>query len=225
MLNAAKAEIREVDPHEVAARLDHFTLLDVREPDEYEQGALPGAIHVPRGQLEFSIEGRLGDKGAPIAVYCAGGTRSAFAAKTLQDLGYRDVVSVIGGFNRWKDEGLEWSTPHTMTQDQRIRYHRHLLLPEVGEEGQMKLLNAKVLVLGRGGHAGCRRHGRRRCVKFAAPDSAHRGPHWNAESRQRESGPHGDESGRRGHHPSHSFGGGQHSGHHRWLRHHRGRHR
>jgi molybdopterin/thiamine biosynthesis adenylyltransferase/rhodanese-related sulfurtransferase len=151
MLNAAKAEIREVDPHEVAARLDHFTLLDVREPDEYEQGALPGAIHVPRGQLEFSIEGRLGDKGAPIAVYCAGGTRSAFAAKTLQDLGYRDVVSVIGGFNRWKDEGLEWSTPHTMTQDQRIRYHRHLLLPEVGEEGQMKLLNAKVLVLGAGG--------------------------------------------------------------------------
>jgi molybdopterin/thiamine biosynthesis adenylyltransferase/rhodanese-related sulfurtransferase len=150
-LNAAKAEIREIDPQEVAARLDHFTLLDVREPDEYQQGALPAAIHVPRGQLEFSIEGRLSDKGAPIAVYCAGGTRSAFAAKTLQDLGYRDVVSIIGGFNRWKDEGLEWGTPHTMTQDQRVRYHRHLLLPEVGEEGQMKLLDAKVLVLGAGG--------------------------------------------------------------------------
>ena len=97
LLNAAKAEIREVDPHEVADRLDHYTLLDVREPDEYEQGAVPGAIHVPRGQLEFSIEGRLADKSAPIAVYCAGGTRSAFAAKTLQDLGYRDVVSVAGG--------------------------------------------------------------------------------------------------------------------------------
>lgn len=151
LLNAAKAEIREIDPYEVAARLDHFTLLDVREPDEYQQGALPGAVHVPRGQLEFSIEGRLTDKSAPIAIYCAGGTRSAFAAKTLQDLGYRDVVSVIGGFNRWKDEGLEWSTPRTMTQDQRVRYHRHLLLPEVGEKGQMKLLDSKVLLLGAGG--------------------------------------------------------------------------
>jgi molybdopterin/thiamine biosynthesis adenylyltransferase/rhodanese-related sulfurtransferase len=151
LLNAAKAEIREVDPHEVADRLEHFTLLDVREPDEYEQGALPNAIHVPRGQLEFSIEGRLPNKNAPIAIYCAGGTRSAFAAKTLQELGYSDVVSVIGGFNKWKDEGLIWGTPQTMTQDQRIRYHRHLLLPEVGETGQLKLLGSKVLLLGAGG--------------------------------------------------------------------------
>jgi molybdopterin/thiamine biosynthesis adenylyltransferase/rhodanese-related sulfurtransferase len=151
LLNAAKAEIREVDPQEVASRLDHYRLLDVREPDEYEQGAVPGAVHVPRGQLEFSIEGRLVDKDEPIAVYCAGGTRSAFAAKTLQDLGYTDVVSVAGGFNKWKDEGLAWSTPATMTQDQRVRYHRHLLLPEVGEKGQLKLLDAKVLLLGAGG--------------------------------------------------------------------------
>jgi molybdopterin/thiamine biosynthesis adenylyltransferase/rhodanese-related sulfurtransferase len=151
LLNAAKAEIREVDPHEVADHLDHYTLLDVREPDEYEQGALPNAIHVPRGQLEFSIEGRLPNKNAPIAVYCAGGTRSAFAAKTLQELGYSDVVSVVGGFNKWKDEGLVWLTPQTMTQDQRIRYHRHLLLPEVGEKGQLKLLGSKVLLLGAGG--------------------------------------------------------------------------
>jgi molybdopterin/thiamine biosynthesis adenylyltransferase/rhodanese-related sulfurtransferase len=150
-LNAAKAEIREIDPHEVAARLDHYTLLDVREPDEYEQGALPKAVHVPRGQLEFSVEGRLTDKQAPVAVYCAGGVRSAFAAKTLQDLGYSDVVSIIGGFNKWKDEGLEWSTPRSLTSDQRNRYQRHLLLPEVGEEGQMKLLDAKVLLLGAGG--------------------------------------------------------------------------
>ena len=106
LLNAAKAEIREIDPHDVAARLDHYTLLDVREPDEYEQGAVPGAVHVARGNLEFSVEGRLPDKTAPIAVYCAGGVRSAFAAKTLQDLGYTDVVSIIGGFNKWKDEGL-----------------------------------------------------------------------------------------------------------------------
>jgi molybdopterin/thiamine biosynthesis adenylyltransferase/rhodanese-related sulfurtransferase len=151
LLNAAKAEIREIDPHEVAAHLDDYMLLDVREPDEYEQGALPGAVHVPRGQLEFSVEGRLRDKSAPVAVYCAGGTRSAFAAKTLQDLGYSDVVSIIGGFNKWKDEGLAWSTPRTMTQDQRLRYARHLLLPEVGEEGQLKLLDAKVLLLGAGG--------------------------------------------------------------------------
>ena len=151
LLNAAKADIREVDPKEVAEHLDHYRILDVREPDEYHQGALPGAVHVPRGQLEFSIEGRLPDKSAPIAVYCAGGTRSAFAAKTLQELGYSDVVSVIGGFNKWKDEGLAWESPRTMTADQRNRYQRHLLLPEVGEAGQMKLLDSKVLLLGAGG--------------------------------------------------------------------------
>jgi molybdopterin/thiamine biosynthesis adenylyltransferase/rhodanese-related sulfurtransferase len=151
LLNAAKAEIREVTPEQVAANLDHFTVLDVREPDEYEQGALPNAVHVPRGQLEFSVEGRLTDKKAPIAVYCAGGTRSAFAAKTLQDLGYEDVVSMAGGFNKWKDEGRTWTTPQTMTSDQRNRYQRHLLLPEVGEKGQMKLLDSKVLLLGAGG--------------------------------------------------------------------------
>jgi len=151
LLNAAKAEIREIDPHEVAADLSHYTLLDVREPDEYEQGAVPGAVHIARGNLEFSVEGRLTDKSAPVAVYCAGGVRSAFATKTLQDLGYSDVVSIIGGFNKWKDEGLPWATPQTMTADQRNRYQRHLLLPEVGEKGQMKLLGSKVLLLGAGG--------------------------------------------------------------------------
>lgn len=151
LLNAAKAEIREIDAADVASRLDHFQLLDVREPDEYEQGAVPGAVHVPRGQLEFSIEGRLTDKNAPIAVYCAGGVRSAFAARTLQELGYTDVVSVIGGFNKWKDDGLPWTTPRTLSADQRNRYQRHLLLPEVGEAGQQKLLDAKVLMLGAGG--------------------------------------------------------------------------
>jgi sulfur-carrier protein adenylyltransferase/sulfurtransferase len=151
LLNAAKAEIREVDAKDVARELDRYQMLDVREPDEFEQGAVPGAVHVPRGQLEFSVEGRLPDKSAPVAVYCAGGVRSAFAAKTLQDLGYSDVVSVIGGFNRWKDDGLPWTTPRTLTPDQRTRYHRHLLLPEVGEEGQQRLLDAKVLLLGAGG--------------------------------------------------------------------------
>jgi len=151
LLNAAKAEITEIEPAEVAARLDYYTLLDVREPDEYEQGAVPGAVHVARGNLEFSVEGRLLDKSAPIAVYCAGGVRSAFATKTLQDLGYTNVVSVIGGFNKWKDDGHVWTTPQTLSADQRNRYQRHLLLPEVGEKGQMKLLGAKVLLLGAGG--------------------------------------------------------------------------
>jgi len=151
LLNAAKSEIREIEPQEVAANLKDYTILDVREPDEYEQGAVPGAIHVPRGQLEFNVEGRIPDKNAHLAVYCAGGVRSAFATKTLQDLGYTDVVSVIGGFNKWKDDGLVWSTPQTLSTDQRIRYHRQILLPEVGEKGQMKLLESKVLMLGAGG--------------------------------------------------------------------------
>ena len=151
LLNAAKAVITEIDPHEVAANISHYTLLDVREPDEYEQGAVPGAVHIPRGNLEFSVEGRIQDKNAPLAVYCAGGVRSAFATKTLQDIGYTNVVSIIGGFNKWKDEGLTWATPQTMTAQQRIQYHRHLLLPEVGEKGQLKLLGAKVLLLGAGG--------------------------------------------------------------------------
>jgi len=151
LLNAAKAQIREIDPHEVAADLDRYVVLDVREPDEYEQGALAGAVHIPRGNLEFSVEGRILDKTKPLAVYCAGGVRSAFAAKTLQDLGYLDVVSIIGGFNKWKDEGLPWTAPQTMNADQRNRYQRHLLLPEVGEAGQLKLLGSKVLLLGAGG--------------------------------------------------------------------------
>ena len=151
LLNAAKAEIREIDPHDVATNLSHYEILDVREPDEYEQGALPGATHIPRGHLEFNVEGRLPDKTKPIAVYCAGGVRSAFATKTLQDLGYTDVVSIIGGFNKWKDEGLPWSTHRALTPDQRNRYQRHLLLPEVGEKGQLKLMDAKVLLLGAGG--------------------------------------------------------------------------
>jgi molybdopterin/thiamine biosynthesis adenylyltransferase/rhodanese-related sulfurtransferase len=150
-LNEAKSHIREVDPAQVVGLVGTATFLDVREPDEYEQGAVPNAVHIPRGHLEFQVEGRLPEKDQPVVIYCAGGVRSAFAAKTLQDIGYTDVVSVIGGFNRWKDEGLVWSTPKTLTPDQRNRYQRHLLLPEVGEKGQQKLLDSKVLMLGAGG--------------------------------------------------------------------------
>ncbi len=151
LLNAAKAAIVEVEPDEAATRLNSSVFLDVREPEEYDQGAIPGAVHLPRGNLEFQIEGRIPTKDAPIVVYCAGGVRSAFAAQTMQALGYSDVSSLIGGFNRWKDEGRPWATPATLTPDQRNRYQRHLLLPEVGEVGQQKLLDSKVLLLGAGG--------------------------------------------------------------------------
>ena len=153
MLADAKAAVREIDPAQAEQEIsaEKAVVLDVREPDEYEQGALPGAVHIPRGTLETSVEGRIPDKASHLVVYCAGGTRSAFAAKTLQDLGYTDVASVVGGFNRWKDEGREWSAPRSLSSEQRNRYQRHLLLPEIGEAGQLKLLDSKVLLLGAGG--------------------------------------------------------------------------
>jgi sulfur-carrier protein adenylyltransferase/sulfurtransferase len=153
LLNQTKARIREVDTTEMESALERpgTVLLDVREPDEYDQGAVPGAIHIPRGHLESQVESKVTDKDAPILIYCAGGTRSAFAAETLGLLGYTDVVSVAGGFNKWKNEGRTWSVPKTLTAEQRNRYQRHLLLPEVGEAGQQKLLESKVLLLGAGG--------------------------------------------------------------------------
>jgi sulfur-carrier protein adenylyltransferase/sulfurtransferase len=151
LLNEAKAAIREVDVDEAEKLIGRATFLDVREPDEYEQGAVPDAVPLPRGFLEFQVEGKLPDKEAPVVVYCAVGARSAFAAHTLGELGYNDVVSLTGGFNRWKDAGKPWTTPRTLAPDQRNRYHRHLLLPEIGEKGQQRLLEAKVLLLGAGG--------------------------------------------------------------------------
>src|SRR3954467_1453494 len=153
LLSRTKAEIREVDTAaaEAAAAQPDIVVLDVREPDEYDQGALPGALHIPRGHLESNIESRVLDKNAPIVIYCAAGNRSAFAAETLAELGYSDVVSVAGGFNKWKNEGRDWSTPRTLSPEQRNRYQRPLLVNEVGEEGQLKLLDSKVLLLGAGG--------------------------------------------------------------------------
>jgi molybdopterin/thiamine biosynthesis adenylyltransferase/rhodanese-related sulfurtransferase len=153
LLNETKSRIREIDTAaaETAVAVPGTVVLDVREPDEYEQGALPGAVHIPRGHLESQIENKVPDKATPLVVYCAGGTRSAFAADTLTQLGYTDVVSVVGGFNKWKNEGRDWSAPRTLTPEQRNRYSRHLLVNEVGEEGQLKLLDSKVLLLGAGG--------------------------------------------------------------------------
>ncbi len=153
LLSQAKASIREVEGATAAEAVIRpgTVVLDVREADEYEQGALPGAVHIPRGFLESQVENRLPDRDAPVVVYCAGGTRSAFAAKTLGELGYTDVVSLAGGFNQWKNDGRPWETPRTLSPEQRNRYQRHLLLPEVGEAGQQKLLDSKVLLLGAGG--------------------------------------------------------------------------
>jgi sulfur-carrier protein adenylyltransferase/sulfurtransferase len=153
LLRDTKARIREVDTTEAETEVAQpgTVVLDVREPDEYEQGALPGAIHIPRGHLESQVEGKITDRDAHLVVYCAGGTRSAFAADTLTQLGYTDVVSMAGGFNKWKDEGRDWKKPASLTPDQRNRYQRHLLLPEVDVAGQQKLLDSKVLLLGAGG--------------------------------------------------------------------------
>jgi sulfur-carrier protein adenylyltransferase/sulfurtransferase len=153
LLTAAKAEITEIDTAGAQARLDAggVALLDVREPDEYDEGAIPGAVHIPRGHLEAQVENKLHDKSKPVVVYCAGGVRSAFAARTLQELGYTEVLSVAGGFGKWKDEGRSWTKPVVLTAEQKERYKRHLLLPEVGTEGQAKLLSSKVLMLGAGG--------------------------------------------------------------------------
>jgi sulfur-carrier protein adenylyltransferase/sulfurtransferase len=153
LLNKAKLAIKEIDTAGAQQRILNGSpvVLDVREPDEFEQGALDGVVHIPRGHLEAQVEQRIQDHDAEIIVYCAGGVRSAFAAQTLGELGYTDVMSMDGGFGKWKDEGRNWVTPKTLSPEQRNRYQRHLLLPEIGDEGQQKLLNARVLMLGAGG--------------------------------------------------------------------------
>ena len=154
LLAATKTQIREIDTARAEANLaDHVEtiVLDVREPDEYEQGALRNVIHIPRGHLEGQVENRITDHHAEIIVYCAGGVRSAFAAKTLGEMGYTNVHSMAGGFGKWKNEGRDWKVPASLSGEQRNRYQRHLLLPEIGEKGQLKLLESKVLLLGAGG--------------------------------------------------------------------------
>jgi sulfur-carrier protein adenylyltransferase/sulfurtransferase len=153
LLRRVKSSISEIDPAEVHDQLGNgAVIVDVRETDELASGKLPGAIHVPRGYLESRIEGAIPDRDAHLVVYCASGNRSAYAARTLKDdLGYTNVASMTGGITLWKDRGYEVEVPRTLTPDQRDRYSRHLLLPEVGIEGQLKLLDAKVLLLGAGG--------------------------------------------------------------------------
>ncbi|MCC6629901.1 MAG: molybdopterin-synthase adenylyltransferase MoeB [Chloroflexi bacterium] len=155
LLRSTRTRVREVtvdDVRTMTARGDRSpVLIDVREVDEYEQGYIPGAIHIPRGFLEQRIEDKAPDRDAPIVLYCAGGVRSVFAADTLQQMGYGDVSSMAGGFGKWKDAGYRFDLPRVFTPEQRQRYSRHLLIPEVGETGQARLLDSKVLLIGAGG--------------------------------------------------------------------------
>jgi molybdopterin/thiamine biosynthesis adenylyltransferase/rhodanese-related sulfurtransferase len=157
LIRQAKEKIKELDPREVHDSVYNGNgsapvLVDVREQHEFEESHIPGAIHVPRGHLESRIEGKVGDKSRPVVLYCASGQRSALAAHTLQSLlGYDDVASMTGGITLWKDRGFEVETPRALDADQKSRYSRHVLLPEIGIEGQLALLDAKVLLLGAGG--------------------------------------------------------------------------
>jgi sulfur-carrier protein adenylyltransferase/sulfurtransferase len=126
-------------------------LVDVREKDEWLEGYIPGARWIPRGFLEQRVEDQIPEKASEVILYCAGGTRSALAARSLGELGYSNVRSLAGGFSAWKRAGLAFDRPYVMTQDQAIRYARHTMLPEVGEEGQVALLRSKMLLLGAGG--------------------------------------------------------------------------
>jgi molybdopterin/thiamine biosynthesis adenylyltransferase/rhodanese-related sulfurtransferase len=154
-LHEAKAQIDEIDAER--ARELHGAdappvFLDVREREEWDEGHLPRATHIPRGWLESRIEQAVPDRARPIVVYCAAGNRSAFAAKTLEELGYEDVASLAGGINDWKRHGYPLEVPAgPLSAEQRTRYSRHLLIPEVGEEGQRRLLQSRVLLIGAGG--------------------------------------------------------------------------
>lgn len=152
VLASAKAQITEIDGPGAGARVEAGAILiDVREPDETAAGVVAESIRIPRGMLELQIESAVPDRSTEIVLMCAGGTRSALAAKTLQDMGYANVLSLAGGFTAWKDAGHNWGDDTGLTVEQRSRYGRHLNLPEVGEDGQLALLSAKVLLLGAGG--------------------------------------------------------------------------
>src|SRR3954464_7699759 len=153
LLQKVKGEIDEVDAahaRELIER-DSPTLVDVREQDEWDEGHLPGAIHIPRGYLESRIEQAVPDRSKPVLLYCAAGNRSAFAAQTLEELGYEHVSSLAGGYTDWKRNGYPTELTRSLSPQGRMRYSRHLLIPEVGEEGQLRLLDSRVLLIGAGG--------------------------------------------------------------------------
>jgi molybdopterin/thiamine biosynthesis adenylyltransferase/rhodanese-related sulfurtransferase len=153
LLQQTRSEISEVDATQARALIDSQepVVVDIREQDEWDEGHIPGAVHIPRGHLESRIERTAPDHSRQVLVYCSAGNRSAFAAKTLGELGYEDVVSLAGGFTDWKRNGFPVKLQAGLDAPRRARYSRHLLIPEVGEEGQLKLLDSKVLLVGAGG--------------------------------------------------------------------------
>jgi len=153
-LEGVRSQVRETDVarvRELTERPGQIALLDVREPDEYQQGFIPGAQWIARGFLEMKIEDAVPDRDTHVVIYCASGIRSLFAARTLEDLGYKHVESMAGGFSAWKRSGLPWKVPTVLSREQELRYSRHTLLPEVGVTGQLKLLEASALCIGAGG--------------------------------------------------------------------------
>lgn len=154
LMDEARNEIKEIsvqEADELLKKNGKYLLLDVREKDEYREGHLEGALSLPRGFLEIKIESAVPDKSTPILAYCAGGVRSLLAANALKEMGYQNVISMSGGYTAWKTAGYNWVQDHQFSPEQVTRYSRHFLLPEVGEEGQAKLLQAKVLMVGAGG--------------------------------------------------------------------------
>ncbi|MDQ3875714.1 MAG: molybdopterin-synthase adenylyltransferase MoeB [Actinomycetota bacterium] len=154
LLASIRSEIEEVDATRARDLIESAAppiVIDVRERDEWDEGHLPGAVHIPRGSLESRIEQAAPDRQREVVVYCSVGNRSAFAAKTLEDLGYERVHSLAGGYTDWKRNGFPFDLPRSLEAEQRRRYSRHLLIPEVGEAGQLKLLDSRVLLVGAGG--------------------------------------------------------------------------
>jgi adenylyltransferase/sulfurtransferase len=152
ILDEARSQIKSIDIDEARRMLEKpgTVLLDVREGDEWRQGHIPQAVGIPRGFLELRVEEKVPDHKTPVILQCASGTRSLLAARSLRELGYENVYNLTGGFNAWKDRGLPWVADRQFTPDELTRYSRHFVIPEVGEKGQAKLLDAKVLLLGAG---------------------------------------------------------------------------
>ncbi|RLT44707.1 MAG: molybdopterin-synthase adenylyltransferase MoeB [Chloroflexi bacterium] len=154
LVQLAKSQIVEWTPRQLDERRkakENVTVVDIRERDEWMQGHIPQSLFIPRGYLELQIEQHQPDRDEPLVIYCAGGVRSALAARNLQEMGYTNVISLVGGFNGWKNAGLGFKVPKSLSEEQRIRYSRHTMLQEIGDEGQLKLLESKVLLIGAGG--------------------------------------------------------------------------
>ena len=153
LLDKLRREIPEISVHDLAGQVDSgfVTLIDIRGQEEWDQGYIKGAVHISRGFLELEVENHVQNRHHPIAIICAGGVRSLLGARDLRIMGYHNVVSVAGGFNGWKNAGYPIELPRTLTPEQRNRYARHIVMPEMGEAGQLKLIDASVLLIGAGG--------------------------------------------------------------------------